>query len=209
MIKNIVFDIGDVLVGYSPKKEVESLGTNLKRIEEANRLIREDKIWREYINGLTTIEEVLPYYTNLYKEYKLEFEIIFKKENQKYIVYEIKNNTKILEALSKRYNIYILSNINKDICEYIMENFEFRNKIQGGIYSFKEHISKPDKRIFESLINAYSINPEETVYIDDKEKNIATANELGFRGIQCKLEDNLEELLKKEEIYLEYTGDNC
>ena len=90
-----------------------------------------------------------------------------------------------------------------------MEKFEFRNKIQGGIYSFKEHISKPDKRIFESLINAYSINPEETVYIDDKEKNIATANELGFRGIQCKLEDNLEELLKKEEIYLEYTGDNC
>ena len=209
MIKNIVFDIGDVLVGYSPKKEVENLGTNLKRIEEANRRIREDKIWREYINGLTTIEEVLPYYTNLYKEYKLESEIIFKKENQKYIVYEIKNNTKILEALSKRYNIYILSNINKDICEYIMENFEFRNKIQGGIYSFKKHISKPDKRIFESLINAYSINPEETVYIDDKEKNIATANELGFRGIQCKLEDNLEELLKKEEIYLEYTGDNC
>ena len=101
MIKNIVFDIGDVLVGYSPKKEVENLGTNLKRIEEANRRIREDKIWREYINGLTTIEEVLPYYTNLYKEYKLEFEIIFKKENQKYIVYEIKNNTKILEALSR------------------------------------------------------------------------------------------------------------
>lgn len=209
MIKNIVFDIGDVLVGYLPKKEVENLGTSLKRIGEANRLIREDKIWREYINGLTTIEEVLPYYTNLNKEYKLEFEIILKKENQKYIVYEIKNNTKILEDLSKRYNIYILSNINKDICEYIMENFEFKNKIQGGIYSFKEHISKPDKRIFKSLINTYSINPEETIYVDDKEKNIAVAKELGFTGIQCKLEDNLEELLKKEEIYLEYTGDNC
>ena len=132
------------------------------------------------------------------------------KENLKnYIVYEIKDNTKVLNILSKKYNIYILSNINKEIFEHIMENFNLKDKIQGGIYSFKEHILKPDKRIYEILINTYNINPEETIYIDDKEKNILVANKLGFTGIQCRLNDSLEELLKKEGIILEYTGDNC
>ena len=209
MIRNIVFDIGDVLVGYSPKKELERFGTNLNRIEEANNLITKDDNWKKYLKGLIKIEELLPYYINLYGEYKLEIEIILKKENQNYIVYEIKDNTKVLNILSKKYNIYILSNINKEIFEHIMENFNLKDKIQGGIYSFKEHILKPDKRIYEILINAYNINPEETIYIDDKEKNILVANKLGFTGIQCRLNDSLEELLKKEEIYLEYTGDNC
>ncbi len=59
MIRNIVFDIGDVLVGYSPKKELERLGTNLNRIEEVNNLITKDDNWKKYLKGLIKIEEVL------------------------------------------------------------------------------------------------------------------------------------------------------
>ena len=48
MIRNIVFDIGDVLVGYSLKKELERFGTNLNRIGEANNLITKDDNWKKY-----------------------------------------------------------------------------------------------------------------------------------------------------------------
>ena len=209
MIKNIVFDIGNVLAGYSPKMEIEKLGTNIERVEYVNTLIIKEKNWTKYLNGLISLDELLTYYNKLNKEYKLEIEMLLKKENQKYIIYEIEKNTKLLKKLSKKCNIYILSNITKETYEYIMDKFSFKENIKGGVYSFEEHILKPDKKIFEILINKYNINPNESIYIDDKEKNIDTANKLGFTGIQCKLNDNLEDLLNEEGINIEYTGYNC
>ena len=209
MIKNIVFDIGNVLAGYSPKKEVEEFGTSIERIEYINSIIIKEKNWTKYLNGLISLDDLLNYCNKLNKEYKLEIEILLKKENQKYIIYEIEKNTKLLKKLSKKFNTYLLSNITKETYEYIMDDFSFKENVKGGIYSFKEHILKPDKKIFESLINTYKIDPKETIYIDDKEKNIITAKELGFTGIQCRLSDNLENLLNKEGIDIEYTGYNC
>ena len=143
MIKNIVFDIGNVLAGYSPKKEVEEFGTRIERIEYINSIIIKEKNWTKYLNGLISLDDLLNYCNKLNKEYKLEIEILLKKENQKYIIYEIEKNTKLLKELSKKFNTYLLSNITKETYEYIMDDFSFKENVKGGIYSFKEHILKP------------------------------------------------------------------
>ena len=199
MIKNIIFDIGDVLVGFSPNSEVEELDTNIKRINSANDLLVKDSNWKRYLNGLITLEDLLKYFNELYTDYSMEFSILLEKKNQKYIIYEIEKNTKVLEDLSKKYRIYLLSNITKETFEFVSE-FAFMKKISGGVFSFQEHISKPDKAIYKTLLSKYNLLPKESIFIDDKIKNVKEAENLGIKGIVYKREENLRELLKKEGI---------
>lgn len=199
MIKNIIFDIGDVLVGYSPKKEVENLNSNINKIEIANNLIIKDNNWIKYLNGLIILEDLLKYYNLKYPNYEKEFSILLEKRNQKYIIYEIEKNTDIVKKLSTRYNIYLLSNITKETFEYVDE-FAFIKQVKGGVYSFQEHISKPDKAIYKILLSKYDLLPEESIFIDDKLKNVEEAEKLGIKGILYKKEDNLSTLLEKEGI---------
>jgi len=52
----------------------------------------------------------------------------------------------------------------------------------GGIYSYKEHLIKPSHKIYDLLINRFNLNKEETLFFDDKEKNIIAANETGIKS---------------------------
>lgn len=56
----------------------------------------------------------------------------------------------------------------------------------GGLFSYEEHMVKPNKEFYEKLINKYNLNKEETIFFDDKEKNIIAANEIGIKAIQFK-----------------------
>lgn len=209
MVKNIVFDIGNVLFGYLPSKEINKFGTNMNKLENANKLILKDSNWKKYLNGEIELKKLLKYYNHTYIGYDIEFSILLEKNFQKYIIYEIHKNTKILKTLTKKYNVYLLSNITKETHEYMKENYEFMKKVQGGVYSYIEHINKPERKIYEILLRRYNLIPTETIYIDDKIKNIEVASKLGFNSVKCDLDDNLEELLRKEGINIEYTGDNC
>lgn len=56
----------------------------------------------------------------------------------------------------------------------------------GKICSCFEHVSKPNVKIYNSLINKYNINPEESIFIDDTKKNIEIAEKLQFNTILFK-----------------------
>ena len=58
------------------------------------------------------------------------------------------------------------------------------------------------------MIKKYNLRQRESIYIDDKVRNIKVANDLGFIGVKCGLEDDLEKLLNEEGVFIEYTRDN-
>ncbi len=208
MVKNIVFDIGNVLFGFEPSKEIEKAGISLTKINYINNIIVHDDLWNDYLNGLVTLNNLENHFKESYREYSAEIDILLQKENQKYIIVELKRNTSILKVLIKKYNIYLLSNIAKETYEYLKETYELISDVRGGIFSYQEHISKPKKEIFLKLIKKYNLRQRESIYIDDKVRNIKVANDLGFIGIKCGLEDDLEKLLNEEGVFIEYTRDN-
>jgi putative hydrolase of the HAD superfamily len=55
--------------------------------------------------------------------------------------------------------------------------------VDGMVISAKEHMVKPDREIYELLISRYHLVPEECIFLDDLEKNIAAAQEVGMKGI--------------------------
>lgn len=189
MIKNIVFDIGNVLVEYNSQECAKKMGISIQRVNQAHDILVKEKttkkkIYREYLNGNVVVEEILQYLKKEYPNFEKEFDILLLKEISKDAVIEIKEHTNLLKELSNQYHIYLLSNIVKETFENIQEKLDFLNHIQGGIYSYQEHVSKPERKIYEILIKKYQLTPSETIFIDDKEKNVEVANNMGMIGIQ-------------------------
>ena len=53
----------------------------------------------------------------------------------------------------------------------------------GGIYSYQEHLIKPNPEIYELIIKRFNLNKNETIFFDDKEKNVKAAKETGLKSI--------------------------
>lgn len=70
----------------------------------------------------------------------------------------------------------------------ILDNFD------GGIYSCKDHLLKPNREIYELLINRYKLNKEETIFFDDVIENVEAANKFGIKSIQFR---NINDIKKK------------
>lgn len=185
MIRNIVFDIGDVLVEYSAILCAKHYAIDYFQLEAANQILIRDEKWREYLNGLILVEDLLQYFINAYPNQKNEFCMLLEKKYQNEILFLITDNVELLKKVKEEhYQVYLLSNITKETLETIHENYDFIRWVDGGVFSYQEHVSKPDKKIYQILLERYHLEAEETLLIDDRFKNIEVASQLGIKGIQ-------------------------
>ena len=121
MIKNIVFDIGAVLVGYNPNDYAVKNNMSIDKLNKAHDILVHTKEWREYLDGNIENQEILDNLIKNNPEFSDEYKLLILKENNEHITYEIKENTKLLKELSNEYNIYLLSNITKETMESFKE----------------------------------------------------------------------------------------
>ena len=56
------------------------------------------------------------------------------------------------------------------------------NEFDGGIYSYLEHVIKPDKEIYRLIIDKYNLEISECIFFDDDIKNVISANEFGLKS---------------------------
>ena len=96
---------------------------------------------------------------------------------------DIANNQKFIKKLKKDgYKLFLLTNITEDSYNYINSIININYMFDGGIYSYQEHLIKPSYEIYNLVLNRFSLNKEETLFFDDKEKNVIVANELGIKS---------------------------
>lgn len=92
-----------------------------------------------------------------------------------------------LRELKTRYGIYMLSNTNPIMWhsriaeEFRQEGFDINYYFDEIVTSFEARSIKPDRLIFETVITKCGINPEETLFLDDSQKNLDAAAQLGFK----------------------------
>ena len=103
------------------------------------------------------------------------------------------------ELKQKGYNLFLLSNTDELHFPYIKEKFPAVNIFDNGLMlSYQLGYTKPEKEIYEKALSIYNLNPNETVFIDDREENITAAKELNIKGIVHK--DYNETYKKLEKI---------
>ncbi len=104
----------------------------------------------------------------------------------------------IMSLKVKGYKLFILSNITEDSYYYINDLIDFEKSFDGGIYSYHENMVKPNHDIYNLVIDRYGLKKEETVFFDDREKNVIAANEVGIRSYVFKNINDIEEVINEE-----------
>lgn len=178
-IKNIIFDLGNVLVS-----------TNMEDLMAVDPDIPNDKI--NYIMSQWYKDEDDPIGLD-------EFKSIIParlKEASKFIPKLFEYNIRCVNPFdytiplidklkAAGYNVYFLSNWSKWSYELLdrYHKFDFLEKMNGGVWSWQTGCMKPNERIYRILLNKYNLNPEECVFFDDLKDNIEAANDIGIKGV--------------------------
>ena len=108
-----------------------------------------------------------------------------------------------IEKVKKHYKIFMMSNTNvihydlyvRDL-QLRFGSHEFDELFNKSYFSFAEHLEKPDPRFFELILDHEGLLPEETLFIDDTEKNIKVAQSLGIRTYHISREELVRNLFE-------------
>lgn len=180
-IKNIVLDIGGVIFDDSKKNIEKLLGKNCDVIYK----LAYGKSFKECLLGNKKVSEHIESLSN-YKEFE-DLKYILSKKNLLKSYPLITTNFDYIKTLKKQgYKLYLLTNITEDSYNYINDLININSIFDGGIYSYQEHIIKPDKRIYNLLIDKYNLKRSETIFFDDKEKNVISAINQGISSYVFK-----------------------
>ena len=201
MIKNIIFDLGDVIVDYNPDDYLKQFNLQNEEIEFLKKEIFSGIEWNKADKGeYKNITDLVSSLCIRIPEYKdIIPEILTDNYAEAQTIRKPEENL-FFKLNASGFRMFILSNTPKYAIDYLKKKTEIFNLTEGELYSFEEGVLKPDKQIYIKLLNKYNIIPNESVLIDDNPNNIKTANELGIHGIvfknleQCKKE--LEEIIK-------------
>ena len=183
MIKNVIFDVGKVLVEYDPDSYMERLGFDLKTRQAVNQAMFQNPLWEESDRGKLSTEELLEKFIFNDKEYKEEITKAYQTVGNTIELFPY-SVAWIKELKQRGYRVYILSNYAEITYEQTKEKMEFLPYVDGAVFSFQCKWIKPEREIYEELCRKYSIEPRESVFLDDRLDNIEQARNLGFFGIQ-------------------------
>lgn len=183
MIKNIIFDLGNVIINYNQKKIINNFTEKEEEIKYIYDEIFHAPEWTLMDLGDITNDEAIEIINkrNEFKYEKLTQEFLHVWYKKQPINRDIVEIAKILK--NNGYNLFVLSNMANQTYEYF-KNDEFFSLCTGIVISAHEHVKKPDEKVYRLLLNRYNLNAEECLFIDDDDsgKNYETANKIGIKG---------------------------
>jgi putative hydrolase of the HAD superfamily len=182
MIKNIVFDLGNVLISFRPSEyfDQKNYPENIKAIILSD--IFESEEWQMLDNGLINTSEAIEAIASKSSLNKEEIAHVFKLRTE--LLFPLDQNVRLLPELKKKgFRLFFLSNFHLDIFEQVKTGYYFFKYFDGGIISAEVKVSKPDNRIYYALLEKYSLAPEECLYVDDMEVNVKAGEAVGMKGL--------------------------
>ena len=196
MINTIIFDLGNVLVGFGWEKFLREIAPEDKDYLALERAIFRNPAWVEHDKGLLTEQEELAEFISAAPEYEAQIRQAY--ENLSGCVWNLPYTVPWLQELkAEGFRIYALSNWPKHVYDLRGARLDFLGLMDGYILSFREHVIKPDPEIYRRLLERYDIRPEEAVFLDDTLKNVEVAERLGIHGIHFRSLEQAKEELEK------------
>lgn len=183
MIKNIIFDIGNVLVSFQPQIYFQSLLQ--EKCEEICHIVFYSKWWKQYDNGWISLKEVQQALLQEYPNYNKE--ILSVSDHWFTLMRPIDEMLQFLDECKQNgYHIYMISNLSEDSYDYLQEQYHLFDQADGMVLSFQEKFGKPDPRMYQFLCKRYALAPSTCLFLDDRKENIDAAAQCGIRSIEVK-----------------------
>ncbi len=196
MIRNIVFDLGNVLLSWKPAEYLKSLDYSPEKAEETAKSVFGSKTWKCLDNGDITEDEAVGLISSNSSLSRSETASLFKLSRR--IIFPLDDNIKVLPGLKKQgFKLYYLSNFPLAFFNEIKEHYSFFKYFDGGIISAEVRQSKPGIEIYSTLLNRYGLVADECLYVDDIETNANTAATLGMQTIHLSDHRSLRLMLSE------------
>lgn len=199
MYKNIIFDLGNVLLNFNSEEYLKTKIIEDDKVSEVHKEIFKSKEWIMLDRGTITEEEAINILVKNSNQNGDLIRLAF--ENWYELLTPIEDSVMILKKLKNaKYKVYFLSNFHMLAFEYITKKYDFFNFFDGGIVSYREKLLKPEEEIYKRVIEEYQLNPVESIFIDDVQANIEGARKLDFETILFKSSKDLTEELRRYNI---------
>lgn len=188
MIKNLIFDFGDVFINLD-KKAALTNALNLFEIDSLSDEIH--AVNALYEQGLTSTDEFLEFYLDNFPN--IDKNSLLEAWNSILKDFPVRRFDYLRQlALEKKYKLILLSNTNALHMNWVRENVkfyeEFKSNFDAFYLSHEIQLRKPNANIYEFVLNENNIKAEETLFIDDTEENIIAASNLGIHTWHIKPE---------------------
>ena len=195
MIKSLVFDLGNVLISFRPSEFFDK--KNFPETMKSKILpdIFGSREWLLLDNGDISTSEAIDLIAAISTLNREEIASVFNLRTE--MMFPLDCNVRLLPELKKQgFRLYFLSNFPIDVFEEIKTGYFFFKYFDGGVISSEVKFSKPDRRIFEILLEKYSLVPSECLFIDDLEFNVRSAEALGMKGLVTYGSDEISDALE-------------
>ncbi len=195
MIRNIIFDIGNVLTDFRWKEFLEDKGFDEAMVKRIAKASVQSTVWNEIDRGVWSMEELMQAFIRQDSEIEEELrraydDITGMVTKRAYAIPWIQ------ELREKGYRVYYLSNFSEKAYEDCADALDFLPYTDGGILSYREKLVKPDPEIYRRLLSRYSLEAQESVFLDDTAMNVEAAERLGIHGICFRTKEQAEEELR-------------
>lgn len=198
MIKNVVFDIGNVLVDFRWRALMDELGISKEVQDIFENSVFGSAWWETLDHGTLEEDEALAKIREDNKEYLNEFHLVW--NNRDRIVASYDYSVSWIKELKERgYKVYLLSNYPKLLFTLHEQKgvFTFLPYVDGKVVSAFEKKIKPDPDIYECLLERYGLKAEECIFIDDRKDNVEGALRVGMNAIHFESYEQATDMLNK------------
>lgn len=186
-IKNIIFDLGGVLIDWNPDYVFLKVfkGDKLKLKEFYEKVCTFE--WNENQDAGYPLDKATEDRIKIFPEYEDQIRMYYGKWEEM-IGGEIKEVVTILKNLVRENNFRVLAltNWSAETFPIALKKFDFLHLFEGIVVSGTEKTRKPFSDIYEIILNRYNLIATESIFIDDNIRNIKAANKFGIKTIHFK-----------------------
>ena len=182
-MENIIFDVGKVLVKFEWEKYLDSFGFPKEKRDKIAKAVFESETWNErdrssedeqyYVDKM--IKDAPEYADDIREVMRRSGETIERMDYAETWVRYLKD---------KGYHVYILSNYATYTLEKTEEELTFLKYVDGAVFSCQVKQIKPEPDIYQTLIKRYNLDPQKSVFLDDRKENCEAARKQGIHAIQ-------------------------
>jgi putative hydrolase of the HAD superfamily len=180
---NVVFDVGNVLVRWSPHEIMRRALADQSDTDVWAERFFGHELWRELNRGHFTEAEAKRRYLSDLPLTPAQIDAVF--HHVKHSQDAVPGSHELLRRLhAANYPLFALTDNVREIVAYLRTRYDFWSYLRGAVVSAEIGYLKPEPEIFRALLDTHALDPRATVFIDDVPRNVEGARAVGMHAIQ-------------------------
>ena len=184
-VKNVVFDVGGVLLEWNPRDVVARLHPDAATQAVIRKQMFEHDDWHEFDRGALTYDGAIEHFARTTGRSTDETRDLIHATRES--LKPIDGTVRMVDDLAAAgVPLYLLSNMPVSTFDYLVQHHRFFRHFEHLVISGAILLIKPMPAIYEHLAEKTGIVPAESVFIDDLPRNVIAARECGFEAIEFR-----------------------